>query len=113
MDSIGLVLPVLPGKTEALRNFFKVVKKEKWNEFGKSQKRSGTDKERDFLLSTPMGDMVIVYLESKDMNKTFGEFAASKDPFDVWFKGELKNLTGVDLNQPSGPLPELMLTYDK
>lgn len=72
-----------------------------------------TNKERDFLQSTPMGDMVVIYLESKDMNKTFSEFAASKDPFDVWFKEELKKITGVDLNQPSGPLPGLMLTYDK
>lgn len=91
MDSIAPVAPVLPGKTEALRNMYKVLKKEKWNEFVKSEKRTGTEKERNFLQNTPMGDMVIVRLESKELKKTFEAFAASKDPFDIWLKEELKN----------------------
>jgi hypothetical protein len=113
MDSISLAVPVLPGKTEALQNMYKVLKKEKWNDFVKSEKKTGTEKERNFLQSTPMGDIVIIYLESKDMKKTFESFAASKDSFDVWLKEEFKKITGIDFNRPSGPLPELMVTYDK
>jgi hypothetical protein len=79
----------------------------------KCEKKSGVDKELDFLQSTPMGDMVILYFESKDIKKVFETFATSKDPFDLRMKEELKKITDIDFNQPSGPLPELMLTYKK
>ncbi len=113
MDSIALALPVLPGKTEAVRKLFKMLKNEKRKEYDKSQKKAGVLRERDFLQSTPMGDMLIFYLESRDLNKAFTEFAMSKDSFDVWMKGEIKSFTGVDFSQPpSGPLPELLMSYD-
>ncbi len=113
MDSIALALPVLPGKTEAVRKLFKMLKNEKRKEYDKSQKKAGVLRERDFLQSTPMGDMLIFYLESRDFNKAFTEFAMSKDSFDVWMKGEIKSFTGVDFSQPpSGPLPELLMSYD-
>lgn len=108
-----MAVPVLPGKTEATRNMYKVLKKEKWNEFVKLEKKTGTEREQNFLQSTPMGDMLISYIESKDMKKTFEAFAVSKDPFDVWFKEELRKITGIDFTKPSGPLPELMVAYDK
>jgi hypothetical protein len=92
---------------------YKVLKKEKWNEFVKLEKKTGTERERNFLQSTPMGDMLIIYLESKDMKKTFETFAVSKDPFNVWFKEELRKITGIDFSKPSGPLPELMVAFGK
>src|SRR5713226_1554835 len=111
--SLALAIPVLPGKTEGVRKIFKAIKTEKWKEYDRSQKRAGVKKERDFLQSSPMGDMVILYLESDDLNKAFSEFGASKDPFDLWIKKELKNATGVDFSQPSSsPLPELLVSYD-
>ena len=113
MASLALAIPVLPGKTEAVRKMFETIKSEKWKEYDQSQKRSGLKKERDFLQSTPMGDTLVFYLEADDFNKAFSEFAASKDPFDVWFKQEIKNVSGVDFNEPSsGPLPEQLMSYD-
>jgi hypothetical protein len=42
-------------------------------------KKNLEEKERDFLQVTPMGDMLLIYLESKDNQKTFRVFAESKD----------------------------------
>lgn len=51
--------------------------------------------------------MVIVHFEAEDLEKTFETEATSKDPFMVWFKQQVKSVTGVDLEQPSDePPPE-------
>ncbi len=113
MASLALAIPVLPGKSQAAREMFKTIKTEKWREYDESQKRAGILKERDFLQPSPMGDMVILYMESDDFNKAFSEFATSKDSFDVWLKEEIKKVSGVDFNEPSsGPLPEQLMSYD-
>jgi hypothetical protein len=113
MASLALVLPILPGKTEVVRKMFRTLKSEKWKDYDRAQRKAGVKKERDFLQSSPMGDMLIVYLEQDDFSKAFSELAASKDPFDVWLKKEVKNATGIDFSQPpSGPLPELLSSWD-
>jgi hypothetical protein len=51
--------------------------------------------------------MVIVHLEADDVEKAFEIQAKSKVPFDVWFKQQVKSLTGFDLEQVFDvPLPE-------
>ena len=52
-------------------------------------------------------------MESPDFGTALSRFAASRDGFDVWFKEQLANVTGVDLNHPpSGPLSELVSHYE-
>ena len=59
-----------------------------------------------------MGDLLLIYMESKDLQKTFATFLASKDPFDRWFMQEIKKATGIDFSQPmTGPIPEILMTY--
>ena len=114
MQSISLALPILSGKTEAVRAMFKTIKDEKWKDYERVQKNAGVEKERDFLQVTPMGDMLLLYIESKNIEKTFMTFSASKDPFDLWFVEEMGKNTGVDFSQPmQGPLPELLISYNK
>ena len=113
MASLALALPILPGKTEAVRKMFQALKNEKWKKYDQAQRRAGVKKERDFLQPSPIGDLLIVYLEQDDFNKSFSELAASRNSFDIWLKKEVKNATGMDFNQaPSGPLPELLLSWD-
>jgi len=107
-------MPILPGKTEAAKKYFETLKAKKWMQFCKSEEKTGVEKERDFLQVTPKGDLILMYLESKDISKVFATFAASKDSIDLYIKAELKKLTGIDFNQQSSdPLPELLLAYDK
>jgi hypothetical protein len=109
-----MALPILPGKTENIKAMFKTIKEKKWKEYDSAQKNSGVEKEQDFLQTTPMGDMLLVYLESKDIQKTFMAFASSKDPLDLWYIEEMKKKTGVDFTQPpAGPLPEMLISYSQ
>ena len=109
-----MALPILPGKTDAVKAFFKTVKDEKWKDYERVQKNAGIEKEQDFLQVTPMGDMLLIFLESKDIQKTFMTIAASKDPFDLWYMEEMKKNTGVDFSQPpAGPMPEMLISYHK
>jgi hypothetical protein len=111
--SLALSYPILPGKTEAAKKLFEAIKTEKWKEFDQSQRRSGIKKERDFLQTTPIGDMVILYMESDDFQRAFTEFGNSKDPFDMWLKQELKDISGIDFSEPApGTMPQELMTYD-
>jgi len=112
MPAFCIALPVLPGKAEALREFGKTVDNPRRQEFEASERRLGIPKEAWFLQSTPQGDLALIYLEAREPEKSLGEFMASQDRFDRWFKDEVKEITGVDLNQPpAGPLPEQIISY--
>jgi hypothetical protein len=51
--------------------------------------------------------MLIVHFEAENVEKTFEIMAMEKTPFMVWFKQQVKSVTGVDLEQPSDePPPE-------
>ena len=96
-----------------LKAMFKIVKDERWKEFENAQRKAGVDKERAFLEATPMGDMLLIYIESKDIQKTAMSFSESKDSFDNWFTEEIKKNTSVDYTRAILPLPELLVSYDK
>ncbi len=83
-------------------------------DYDRVQKNAGVEKELDFLQTTPTGDMLLLYFEGKDLKETFMAFAASKDPFDVWFIAEMTKNTGVDFSQPPPePLPEMLISYSQ
>jgi len=103
--------PVLPGKTEAGREFAKACMGPRHAEFSEALRKQGISKESWFLQKTPQGDLIVVYLEAQDVEKVFGGeegyLAKSKGAFEVWFKEQVKSITGVDLGQPATePPPE-------
>jgi hypothetical protein len=59
-------------------------------------------------MRTPMGDFGVVLLEGDDPVAATAAFAASQDPFDVWFKQSVKEFTGIDCGQPLPPLEQLL-----
>jgi len=65
-----------------------------------------------FLQATPTGDLFLYYSEddnrdADEVKRIMASYAMSKDPFDLWFKEKIKEVTGVDLNKRlPGPLPE-------
>ncbi len=112
MQPFCIAFPVLPGKRDAVKQFSDATFHTRRREFEASEKRLGIPKETWFLQPTPQGDLILVYLEAPDPIKALQEFGRSQDPFDRWFKEEVKAITGVDLNQPPpGPLPAPLGTY--
>lgn len=106
-----MVLPVLPGKQESLIAFANSVMGERLAEYEISQQ--SVTKESWFFQPTPMGDVIIVYFVSVDPGAVFAGLAESQEPFDVWFRAQVLNCTGVDLTQLPAGLPPRIFHWER
>ena len=88
------------GKKEAMKKFVKVMTGPKRKDYERSEKRHGVHKETWFLQNTPVGEILLMYLEVDDAEKALSAFATDTDPFDIWARQQLKDLTGIDFSQP-------------
>ncbi|MCX6382538.1 MAG: hypothetical protein NT023_24170 [Armatimonadetes bacterium] len=104
MAELGLVLPVLPGKRLTLQAFADALAGERRVEYELSQ--ASVIKESWFLQPTPHGDLLLVHFEAPDPSAVLTALAVSEEPFDVWFREQTLDITGVDLTQPMPGLPE-------
>ncbi|MGQ0671064.1 MAG: hypothetical protein ACT4PO_15630 [Actinomycetota bacterium] len=108
MDAYAFVFPILPGRAEAGRAFAKEIT---GREMRASREPIGVTRETVWLHSTPMGDFGIVLLEGEDVAEANRRFAASTDPFDVWFKETMLDISGVDFGQPIPAMSEVLIDY--
>jgi hypothetical protein len=78
------------------------------------ERRLGVTREYVFIAELPGGDQFIAYFDSPDVNQVLSEFVQSQDPFDLWFKDQLRDVSGLDFNNPPADmkLPELVSTYE-
>ena len=111
-DQTLFALPILPGKTEAARSFIQELEGTRKGQYVQSEERLGLTKEVWAIQQTPQGDMFVVYIAGENIGAAFQRFAASQDEFDQWFKGQVLETTGADLNTPpSGPMSEILSDY--
>src|SRR5687768_13429452 len=104
--------PVLPGKVEALRAFAKETMGAQRSGYDESQKRAGITRETWSIQETPDGNaFILVWSESPDPEKSFAELAQDSSDFAVWFRGQVKEITGVELTQPPEVEPEVVLDW--
>jgi hypothetical protein len=55
---------------------------------------------------------MIVRFERSDPAAAYAGFGQSRDPFDVWSRQRMMEISGVDLSVvPDGPPPELILDW--
>ena len=108
MFRYALPFPTAPGKTEddikSIAAYFKA------NPAGyvESRKRLGITLERAYLQPSPMGNVVVSYVES---DKPFAEVARGMATSDLeadrTFVSMVANIHGIDMRQPpAGPPPE-------
>ena len=97
---MALCAPLAPGATERARAF--VADAYHRDEFTASRRRLHVSEELLTLQSTPQGDIVGLYIEGDDPAKGNAGFAASQDPFDLWFKEELTKIfpPAIDWSKP-------------
>ena len=114
MDHVCLVMPILPGKTDDARAFMRELDGPRKLEFDQSERRIKIGKELWYLATLPSGDQLIGYMEAENFGQAVGQFSASQDAFDLWFKKRMADVTGVDLNNipPGFAPPELLSHYD-
>jgi hypothetical protein len=106
MESFAFVFPVLPGKAEGARLFGKEVMGPRASEMDASRRPLGVTREAVWVHQTPMGDMGIVLIEAENVAEANRGFAASTEPFDVWFKEAVLDFSGVDFSQPIPAMSE-------
>jgi hypothetical protein len=114
MDHVCVVFPVLPGKTEDARSFMRELDGPRLAEYDKSERAIGIRKELWFLAAMPAGEALVGYMESSNFGRALGQFSASQEAFDVWFKQRMNDVTGVDFNNipPDFRPPELLSRYE-
>ena len=112
MAERGIVFPLLPGKRPALDAFASSLMGPRSEEYAASQ--ASILKESWYLQTTPAGEMLVVYFEAPDPAAVFSGLAASEEPFDIWFRDQCQDITGIDMKQMSMPaLPEQVFTWAK
>ena len=112
MVSLGMALPLLPGKTESWKRWTQEMAGPRLSEYQASRQRLGITREASFLQQTPQGDMAVLYIEAEDIIRVFQGLASSQEPFDVLFRQQTKDFFGLDLEQPpAGPPPETILDW--
>ena len=109
MDQTLFALPILPGKTAAARAFLQELEGPRKSELAACGQSVGISKEMWAIQQTPQGDMYIAYMAGEDIAEAFRQVAASQTEFDVWFKQQVQETTGADLNTPPpGPISEIL-----
>jgi hypothetical protein len=100
--------PVLPGKEDdVLKLARETVARSDADSV--SQEKSRITSQEWALQRSPMGSLLVVRFECDDVEHALRRFAESTDEFDVWQKGRVKEITGVDMSQPAdGPPPEVI-----
>ena len=105
--------PVLPGKVDTARTFAKETMGPRRSGYDESQKRGGITRETWSLQENPDGSaFVLVWFESPDPEQSFAELAQDSSDFAVWFRAQVKEVSGVDLAAPAEGGPELVLDWE-
>jgi hypothetical protein len=98
--------PLAPGKADEYLSFCREAT-ERMSEFSQARQSYGITVDRSYLNRTPMGDILVVYLEGEDPVAGNAAFAASRIPFDVWFRERVTSILGIDFTQPLPPIEPL------
>ena len=110
MNSTAVMFPILPDKREQVFQFAEALSGERAHEYAASQQ--SVAKENWYLQSTPMGDFLIVHFEAPDCAAVFSSLAVSQEPFDVWFRQQAQEISGIDLSKSIGDLPQVVFEYN-
>ena len=110
MASNLIVVPVLPDRIEAWKQWAADLSGSRKADAEDFDKRYGLTRHRAWLVPTPDGGHLAVVLQEGEGAPTMMEhFATSDHPFDVEFRKHVSADHGIDFSQPPPPSPELVL----
>lgn len=96
MAVVAYAWPILPGKGEHWRRFVQEAQGSRRRDHEDSLRLRGVSAELMWLSTTPLGDIAVTYLEAEVPERVLSRLAASQTPFDLWYKGQLRELHGLD-----------------
>lgn len=110
MSVFNGVFPILPGKADAARAFANEIAGDRKSDFGAMQRGTGTTRETWSMQETPGGAFMLVWFEG-NVDESFTHLATATDAFTVWFREQIKNVTGIDMSEPAEGGPELLVDW--
>jgi hypothetical protein len=73
----------------------------------------GSPRRSGHCSSRRWAELFVIFFQSPNIGGAVGQFVASQEAFDQWFKGQVKDTTRVDLNvPPTGPLSDILSVYE-
>ncbi|MGH2596450.1 MAG: DUF6176 family protein [Actinomycetota bacterium] len=108
MERTVMAFPVKPGATAEQVDSVSAMFRSRPEEYRESRRRTGVSLERAYHQPTPMGDFVVVYLETEgSAAEAMGKGAASELSIDQDFVRLVNEVHGIDVTAPTaGPPPE-------
>jgi hypothetical protein len=99
---LAFAAPLKPGAAEEARKFAREAYETRRREFDESRTAKTLVREEVYLNRTPMGDLIVVYMEGENPAEANRQFAASQTPYDRWFKDQCKGIfpPAIDFDQP-------------
>jgi hypothetical protein len=105
------MFPIQAGKEEAARKFAADTIGARRAEFEKLQASSNVTRETWAMQETPMGSFMLVWFEG-DIEHAFADLAGDTSDFGTWFKGQVLDITGVDLGaEQDSPPPAILVDW--
>jgi hypothetical protein len=112
VTQLCLALPVLMGRTGLARRLIRELDGERGDERDRLERRLGIERSAWYLAGTPLGDLLIAYLELDSPQRAEELLIGSREGLPVWLKAGLRDATGVDLSAGERPpLPELLCSW--
>lgn len=93
MASIAFALPMTSGAMEMGPKFIEELTGSKSGDHHGSSKAHGITRIKVFRQHTPH-DMIVVYLEGRNIESAMAAVAKGESGFDKWFGGQVESLTG-------------------
>ena len=111
MATTAVAFPILPGKVDDVRRFAAEIMGPRREELSKSFRGFGITREAWYLQPMPQGALLVAYIEAEDPLRMFHQWAASQDPFDVWYKQQAGACAGIDFSRPVPGLPDQVMNW--
>jgi hypothetical protein len=109
--TLVVILPLLPGKQEAWRQFCQTLQGSRHHEYDSCLRRMGITKQVVWLSQSLRCDAVQMHLHVEQCEQMVSVLAASAHPFDRWLRRQLLELHGLDLSHVARSAQELMLVW--
>jgi ribosomal protein L16 Arg81 hydroxylase len=106
MASIGFVVPVLPGKEQADREWLDEMDGARRDEYLSAWRNAGVTRHTVWQQQTADGTADVVYIEADDIAAAMQDISRSDEPFQRWFRERVLDVHGIDLTSQTPPQSE-------
>ena len=113
MPSVAFAAPLLPGKTDQDRADIRSCAPggDRNAAYEESRARHRITREAVWIQQSPAGDIGVVFIEADDLHAAFAGLGSSQEPFDVWFREQIRDVHGINLEDVFPP-PEQVLDFN-